>query len=104
MASGGHARPSSRQGLEDLRKPKEGVGVEKNHNNGVVPEMDMVGVVEGGLAKFTEQVGHKGGIAVFSGDVSNRDGISAEKEGDDDMDRFGADSNLKNETHSIFAL
>lgn len=75
--------------------------MEKNRNNGGVPEMDIVKVAEGGLATFTVQAGRTGGISESSGAVSDQNGISAEKEGDDDTERFGAASNLKNETHSI---
>lgn len=99
-ASGGRVRSSSRQGLEDLRKTKEGVEMEKNHKNGDGLEMDTVEVAEGGLEKFTEQVRRKVGIYENLGNVSDQNKISAEKEGDNDTDWFDAALNLKDETCS----
>nr|POE99155.1 hypothetical protein CFP56_66687 [Quercus suber] len=63
--------------------------------------MDTVAVAEGGLEKFTKHARRKEGIFEMVGNVSDWDGISAEKEGDDDMDRICVDSNLKDETYSI---
>lgn len=99
--SGGRARPSSRQGLEDLRKSKEGIETVKLHNECDVLETVTVAGAEGGLENSTEHVRHKEGILEIVGNVSDWDGINAKKEGNKDIDRIYAASNLKDDTYSI---